>query len=100
MQDFSKKGLQKQLFTCYVKKFYKNKLGFQYYSSFINELSPRSLCLDTDAKRAWIQFHDELDKSMKKDGSSHAIRRTANKSAEQALRIAGMLTRLCTNFRA
>lgn len=57
-----------------------------------NELSPRSLFLDQKGKARWIQFHDELDRAMGKDGTFRAIRRTASKAAEQALRIAGVLT--------
>lgn len=56
-----------------------------------NELSPRPLSLSQEAKRDWIIFHDELQVQQKKDGIYWGIRRTANKAAEQALRIAGVL---------
>lgn len=58
----------------------------------LNELSPRALSLSPSAKETWIRFHDDIDASLKKDGLYYAIRRTANKAAEQALRIAAVLT--------
>lgn len=57
-----------------------------------NELSPRSITLSDGAKKVWVEFHDEIDGSLTKDGPYHGIRRFANKAAEQALRIAGVLT--------
>jgi hypothetical protein len=57
-----------------------------------NELSPKNLSLDSQAKEVWKEFHDELDRGMRKDGPYRAIRRSANKAAEQALRIAAVLT--------
>jgi hypothetical protein len=64
-----------------------------------NELAPRALELNPDAKKAWVLFHDEIDKALKPDGLFRGVRRTANKAAEQALRIAGVLT-LIENFDA
>jgi hypothetical protein len=57
-----------------------------------NELMPRQLMLDPEAKKIWISFHNVLDAELHPDGLWHPIRRTANKAAEQALRIAGVLT--------
>lgn len=57
-----------------------------------NELSPRALELSPNAKELWVLFHDEIDRALTADGVLHSVRRTANKSAEQALRIAGVLT--------
>lgn len=62
-----------------------------------NELSPRLLELDRAAKATWIRFHDEIDQQLKTDGLYYPIRRTANKAAEQVLRIAGVLA-LFENF--
>jgi hypothetical protein len=56
-----------------------------------NELFPRLLELSADAKAKWVLFHDEIDGSLKPDGALRDVRRTANKAAEQALRIAGVL---------
>lgn len=56
-----------------------------------NELSPRLLAPCNEAKEAWVNFHNEIDLSLRADGLYYAIRRTANKAAEQALRIAGVL---------
>ncbi|MGE5196574.1 MAG: DUF3987 domain-containing protein [Anaerolineae bacterium] len=57
-----------------------------------NELFPRPLVLSQQAKAYWVQFHDELDQALKPDGMYRCISRTANKAAEQALRIAGVLS--------
>lgn len=57
-----------------------------------NELLPRLLELSPAAKKIWVLFHDEIDRALKPDGSLRGVRRTANKAAEQALRIAGVLT--------
>jgi hypothetical protein len=63
------------------------------------ELSPRPLLLNADAKAAWVRFHNETDSLLKPDEKYRPISRTASKSAEQALRIAGVLT-LIDNFQA
>lgn len=68
-------------------------------SDIPNELAPRPLSLSSPAKERWIKFHDEVDRSLKPDGMFRLIRRTANKAAEQALRIAGVLA-LIENFGA
>jgi hypothetical protein len=64
-----------------------------------NELAPRALPLSFEAKNSWVLFHDEIDRSLKPDGALYSIRRMANKAAEQALRISGILT-LMENFEA
>lgn len=56
-----------------------------------NELSPRAVRLSIEAKRLWIHFHDEMQVSLTKNGVYATIRRSANKAAEHALRIAGAL---------
>ena len=57
-----------------------------------NELNPRELSLSSKAKELWIKFHDEVDLGLGVEGPYFPIRRMANKAAEQALRIAGILT--------
>jgi len=64
-----------------------------------NELAPRALPLTSEAKARWIDFHDKLDSSISKNGTLYPIRRAANKGAEQALRVAGILT-LIDDFHA
>jgi hypothetical protein len=64
-----------------------------------NELRPHPLILSPSAKDRWITFHDAIDQALKPDGNYYPIRRTANKAAEQVLRIAGILT-LIHNFEA
>jgi hypothetical protein len=57
-----------------------------------NELNPRTLPLIPLAKRAWIKFHDEVEKRLG-DGQMYApVRAFGSKAAEHALRIAGVLT--------
>lgn len=64
-----------------------------------NELNPRPLILSPEAKALWVLFHDDVDRSLRPEGAYRAIRRTANKAAEQALRVAGVLT-LVEDFEA
>ena len=61
-------------------------------SDLKNELTPRPLLLSSEAKDLWVEFHDEIDRALKPEGCFLSVRRTANKAAEQALRIAGVLT--------
>jgi len=64
-----------------------------------NELSPRSLTLNPEAKESWIRFHDDIDHALNRNGMYYSIRRTANKAAEQVLRMSGVLT-IIENFDA
>jgi len=57
-----------------------------------NELTPRQLTLSTKAKGEWIRFHNAVDRAAGPGGRFEAIRAPANKAAEQAARIAGVLT--------
>lgn len=44
------------------------------------------------AKAEWVKFHDEIEKQLSKNGELRHVSGTAAKIAEQALRIAGVLT--------
>jgi hypothetical protein len=57
-----------------------------------NELQLRPLLLEIAAKKEWIVFHDSVDAQLKEGGTLRLIKRTASKSAEQVLRIAGILS--------
>jgi hypothetical protein len=57
-----------------------------------NELSPKMIELSNEAKKEWILFHNEMDVAQRKGEIYSPIHRTANKAAEQVLRIAGVLT--------
>lgn len=57
-----------------------------------NELAPRALTLTPNAKALWIQFHDFCDAKAGAGGKLETIRGLANKAAEHALRMAGVLT--------
>lgn len=64
-----------------------------------NTLTPRSLLIEGKAKAQWIKFHNHVDKELASEGNYFVVRRSANKAAEQVLRIAGGLT-LWENFDA
>ncbi len=57
-----------------------------------NELTPRALDLSAAAKGAWIVFHDRIEAAMAPDGGLETMRDVAGKAAENAARIAGVLT--------
>lgn len=56
-----------------------------------NELNPRQLALDQDAKRLWITFHDAVETKLADGGELAAIKGLANKAPEHAARLAGAL---------
>lgn len=56
-----------------------------------NELAPRDLPLDPDAKQIWIAFHDTVEKELVDGGKLAHIRGLANKAPEHAGRLAGIL---------
>ena len=55
-------------------------------------LSPRLLPLAPDAKILLVQFHDVIEKGMAPGGDLNHVTGAASKTAEQAARIAGVLT--------
>lgn len=55
-----------------------------------DSLEPQPLGLDEDAKRRWIEFHDETDRKMNEDGEFYPIKPFASKAPEQLLRIAAI----------
>ena len=57
-----------------------------------NELTPRALDMSADARATWIAFHDEAENGMATDGPLEALRDVGGKAAENAARIAGVLT--------
>jgi Protein of unknown function (DUF3987) len=57
-----------------------------------NELTPRALAVSAQAKAAWVAFHDRIEAAMAPDGALDEIRDVANKAAENAARLAGVLT--------
>ena len=56
-----------------------------------NELSPRQLRIGAQARQMWIEFHDQVEKETRRDGSLAELKDVAGKAAEQAARIAGVL---------
>ena len=57
-----------------------------------NELTPRALTLSAKAKAVWVAFHDHIEGAMATEGALDEIRDVANKAAENAARLAGVLT--------
>ena len=53
-------------------------------------LSPTLVCLDADAKRAWIAFQDALELELVEGGELQDIRDVASKAAENAARLAAL----------
>ena len=57
-----------------------------------NELEPRSLVLEAQAKILWTSIHNALERDMRDGGDFASIRAWAGKAPAQILRIAGVLT--------
>jgi len=57
-----------------------------------NELEPYSLELSTEARELLLEYYDHTERAQSDGGSMAHIRPYASKSAEQAARIAGVLT--------
>jgi hypothetical protein len=57
-----------------------------------NELTPRVIELSAGAKAAWIAFHDRIEAEMAQDGSLECLQDVAGKAAENAARMAAVLT--------
>ena len=53
-------------------------------------LEPALASLDRDAKKLWIEFHDNTDRKMCADGVFYPIKSFASKASEQILRIAAI----------
>jgi hypothetical protein len=57
-----------------------------------NELEPRRLPLSPGARRLWIGFADHVERAIAPDGALEPIRGLANKLAEHAARLTGIVT--------
>lgn len=57
-----------------------------------NELTPRTLTLSAEAEAIWIKFHDFIEAGLHEDGDFRPIAGLANKIAEHAARIAGLMS--------
>ena len=57
-----------------------------------NELTPRSIELNAAAKAAWVAFHDHIETAMAQDSALECLRDVGGKAAENAARIAAVLT--------
>ena len=57
-----------------------------------NEVSPRPLTLDDEARAFWITFSNEIERRVGLGGDLHSISGFANKLPEHATRLAGILT--------
>jgi len=60
-------------------------------SGTVNELSPRHLVLEPGARKAWTGFADHIELRIGPNGELEPVRGLANKLAEHAARIGGVL---------
>ena len=60
-----------------------------------NQLNPRALVLSPDALEVWIEFYNRVEAAEAKGGRFEELRDVASKAAEQAARIAGVMTIVC-----
>jgi len=56
-----------------------------------NELDPRELTLEPDAKDLWVQFHNHIEGLLKDSRQLSPIKGLAAKGAEHCVRLAGIL---------
>ena len=57
-----------------------------------NELTPQPLEFSQGARDVWVAFHDRIEAAMRDGGGLETIRDVASKAAENAARIAGVIT--------
>lgn len=57
-----------------------------------NQLKPRKLTLNAEAKNRWVAFYNDIEKLLYQDSEVSNIKGFANKIPEHTLRIAGVLT--------
>jgi len=53
-------------------------------------LTPAMLTLAPDAKAAWIEYHDAIERELASGGELHDVKDVANKSADNAARLAAL----------
>lgn len=53
-------------------------------------LSPATLDLSDDAKLAWVEFHNEVERELKQDGQMADVRDVASKAADNVARLAAL----------
>ncbi|MCS0581002.1 DUF3987 domain-containing protein [Massilia pinisoli] len=53
-------------------------------------LAPPMLLLSSEAKRAWIEFHNDIESGLSRDGELYDVRDVASKSADNAVRLAAL----------
>jgi 5S rRNA maturation endonuclease (ribonuclease M5) len=56
-----------------------------------NELLPKQVELDTEAKHIWQMFHDKVEEQLSENGNLSSIKGLGNKAPEHALRLATVL---------
>jgi hypothetical protein len=57
-----------------------------------NQLEPREISLSSQGKQLWVAFHNHVEKQLGGEGPLAPIKGFANKAAEHAARLAGVLT--------
>ena len=51
-------------------------------------IAPPVIGLSPDAKEAWVEFHDEVERMLARDGELHDVRDVASKAADNVARLA------------
>jgi hypothetical protein len=66
--------------------------AFDAWPDRLDEVKPRPLALNSEARALWAQFYNHVETEQGADGSLAGSQEIANKAGEQAVRIAGVLT--------
>ena len=53
-------------------------------------ITPKTLAFTPEAKKAWVEFHDEVERALKLDGEMSDLRDVASKAADNVSRIAAL----------
>lgn len=60
-------------------------------------LSPMVLSLTSEAKAAWVEFHDSIEVQLRVGGELQDVRDVASKIADNAVRLAALFHMMCSN---
>ncbi|MBX9703119.1 MAG: DUF3987 domain-containing protein, partial [Silvanigrellaceae bacterium] len=86
----AKLAIEVQTFQERVKTLLQNPLSIE--DKILRELNLSSLHLSADSRLKYIEFYNNTEDEMRKDGLFHGIRPFASKAPEHALRLAGVLS--------
>jgi putative DNA primase/helicase len=61
-------------------------------------LTPPMLSMTPEAKAAWIEFHDEIERELASGGDLHEVKDVASKTADNAVRLAALFHTFISSF--